>query len=370
MRLDTNELISVVDKSLLAKFDSWRGILSLFVGIGHGITIFFYPLYGSDNLVMYCATALAHVAVVAFFVLSGFLISYSLINGSRYAKSGTVGAKRYLISRFSRIYPPLIFSFLICYGVKYFLQFFNLPGFEESFFLEGDKSLVREYFRFGRYEVIDYLLMWKSTMLVVNGPLWSLIIEWWLYIFALGIAGIYFSKKLFVKLIYVVVTIFGLYKLFDVNSFAGHYLAMWLLGLFALLFYSKIKSYIYFLLGSIGFVYFGFVEGVLVSLDDIALSSGLELSFAMIFIGIMKLLPVSNLLKKLGDSSYTFYIIHFPIFIAIFTFARKFIGRDFNTMLVVAIVTYVLTVLIAYYSAKVLENKKLFSSKLSKLFKK
>ena len=90
--------------------DLIRGVSAQLVVIGHGISFFgIFKLVQQPNF-----PSIQNIAVLIFFILSGFLISYSTFRKSNY------GFKQYFIDRFSRIYtafiPSLLFVFLLDYS--------------------------------------------------------------------------------------------------------------------------------------------------------------------------------------------------------------------------------------------------------------
>lgn len=114
------------------------------------------------------------VAVDLFFLISGFLVSASILNG---------GARRYLIARVLRIYPALWVNLILCTFVlgglvttlpigeylthkETWTYFIGLAGtFRGAFFLPGVFS-----------NNLDHAM---------NGSIWSVLIEVWLYVFVL-----------------------------------------------------------------------------------------------------------------------------------------------------------------------------------------
>jgi peptidoglycan/LPS O-acetylase OafA/YrhL len=109
-----------------------------------------------------------HYAVIIFFVLSGYVISYST--------SGKPSALGYAIARLTRLYSVLIPALLLTVLIQLFIIYI-------------DPVLAHQYAR--RYEVIRYLLsvcflsqIWGlSSYPTINSPLWSLCYEFWYYLF-------------------------------------------------------------------------------------------------------------------------------------------------------------------------------------------
>ncbi|MGJ8716051.1 MAG: acyltransferase family protein [Maribacter stanieri] len=120
---------------------------------------------------------LGHTAVIVFFVLSGFVISFTCRTKNR-------GWKQYLQARLSRLYsilfPALIFSALI-----------------EIIISNLDLSILSEYTRGASWPRYIFTLFFVSesgffsVAPPINRPLWSLSYEFWYYI----IFGLYFFLK-------------------------------------------------------------------------------------------------------------------------------------------------------------------------------
>ena len=126
-----------------------------------------------------------HMAVIVFFVISGFLIGGQTILNTTLKSFSMID---YLIHRFSRIYtvliPALIVSFLID---RLGIQYFNGTGIythpDPSFYSNSFGTNMAKHLSFN---VFVGNLMQLQTIIVSslgsNGPLWSLANEWWYYV--------------------------------------------------------------------------------------------------------------------------------------------------------------------------------------------
>ncbi|MDB5138672.1 MAG: hypothetical protein JWR12_588 [Mucilaginibacter sp.] len=119
---------------------------------------------------------LGHVAVVVFFVLSGYVIAYTTITNNR-------GYFHYITARLSRLYSIVIPALIITLIIELFVWHIN-------------PSLHAEYSRGSpwlRY-ILSALFLNESWLLSAappfNGPLWSLGFEFWYY----AIFGLFFYK--------------------------------------------------------------------------------------------------------------------------------------------------------------------------------
>jgi peptidoglycan/LPS O-acetylase OafA/YrhL len=149
-----------LSQSQVAMLDFIRGLSALTVLFGHVISrtswdTTFGKYYAWQSL-----------AVVVFFWLSGFLIAYNVTIREKYSFG------EYMIDRFSRIYvlfvPALIFSFVVgayLHGVP------TLSTTVANLFMLQHTPWNRIY------DVLPAI-----PVLGGNSPLWTVAIEWWLYV--------------------------------------------------------------------------------------------------------------------------------------------------------------------------------------------
>lgn len=81
-----------MDKRLSKGLDAIRGAASLYILVGHSFEWFVLPVWGPNALEP--IGELAYLAVIVFFVLSGYVISNSLIVNWR--SGGSVDGHKYL----------------------------------------------------------------------------------------------------------------------------------------------------------------------------------------------------------------------------------------------------------------------------------
>lgn len=152
-----------------------RAVSSQLVLIGHALHL---------NLIIDhpILSTIPSYAVLIFFVLSGFVISYSSsIKGKNY------GYSNYMIDRFSRIFvafvPALIFTLLlgIVFNMVYGVYPFAIDAkyFVSNILMQHENPVLQQ---------LQYMLPPGEDYYFLgffgdNLPLWSLSIEWWLYLF-------------------------------------------------------------------------------------------------------------------------------------------------------------------------------------------
>ncbi|MBV9565450.1 MAG: acyltransferase [Bradyrhizobium sp.] len=153
--------------------DALRAIAAQMVCIGHGIS-FFMPQLRNSRFPLP-----QNVGVLLFFVLSGFLISHMLFTRSR---DPNYGFLQFLIERVARIYSGLVPCLLVIAAVD-----------AVTVHLTGDSAISSSH---GTSVFLANLLMIESYRGPLNdlswlqwpifgsaSPLWTLVIEWHIYLF-------------------------------------------------------------------------------------------------------------------------------------------------------------------------------------------
>jgi peptidoglycan/LPS O-acetylase OafA/YrhL len=144
--------------------DSLRILAAVVVLIHHAtqqwLTAYFNVVEQVENL--------AHAAVVIFFVLSGYLISYTTTGNNR-------GLRQYAAARLSRLYSIVLPAILLTAIIEFIVTKLN-PSLALSY-LRGD-SLPRYALCLFFCNEIGSI----SAAPPINGPLWSLSYEFWYYV--------------------------------------------------------------------------------------------------------------------------------------------------------------------------------------------
>ncbi len=364
-------MINVVNlnKDELERIDAWRGILVLMIASIHAQQLFLFPYYGL-NMGFYIWGQLANASVLAFFFISGLVIIMSLIINFN-KNDDKVDLKHYLYSRISRIYPPLIATMIICYIIKFILFKFNMLGSHQSFLLPGEQiGIGREYFMFSRYDVIEFLKMNKLGFEAVDPSLWTLIIEWWMYFFGLFVFMLFTTKKIGLRLFYIVMAMYMYSKIESNNSYAPVYVSIWVLGgiyLFAKE-YRKHFNIVLILLGIIGLCIAEFGLHIFSLKKDITTQPVVQFSSILIFAGTLFYLPKIKFLQKIGHISYTLYIIHFPIYLLIFSLLHVYSYKSPMLLFLLFFGSIAVVIAISLWLSKIIENKNLYYNLLKKYF--
>ncbi len=269
----------------------------------------------------------SNIAVKAFFVISGLLIWVSA------SRTCTISA--YLIKRFFRLYPALLFI-LVTTSITSFL-------FYEQHFIE-----VLKYFSWNSI-FLNFMhpcigdVFEKNVLCAVNGALWTLKLEVAYYLFV-G-AAVFFFKQYAYKLI----------VCFSILSFVfetGLYFVPSHLESFAIFWENQIPfKFYYFGLGVIIYNYEKSISTVNLLLVFVVGLIGwfvfnVDFLFLPLFVVSFVFLiafraPVINF-SKFGDMSYGLYIFHFPL-IQLFVYNDWLTGSFYTDFIIVISILLILS---------------------------
>lgn len=150
-----------------------RIVAALCVIIGHGFSLFKIGPLQDDRYFPYIQS----LAVLVFFILSGFLTDFSLHKGKYSYKS-------FMINRFKRIYlffiPALLFV-IILDSIWINLKSGSYPYYDNFNVLTAIKNILL----IPRFRLLNGSPVWSIIYNEPIGsarPFWTLFIEWWLYI--------------------------------------------------------------------------------------------------------------------------------------------------------------------------------------------
>lgn len=309
------------------QLDSLRGLLSLLVVMQHVATAFIYSKTGLNSPINTYLGLTAHYSVLFFFALSGYVITLSI--KSNIERNNNFNSSEYIISRVSRIIPPLLGTLLFSWILYLALVCFNATTVTGNF-----QYKISSVFN------PDILTQLKSIFTLtisgdliggngnINAALWSLVFEIQFYVYAALITLILTSKKIFIRLL----------SLLALSAYAYYVIPTNVLTM-------QITSYFCFAFGSLSFIYRDVIakRNYIIILTFVALiiSIGIQTEwsdtiqklrdnvpkngewmvyrvimggfFALLIIHIQKIDKFINLFHKLSTYSYSLYILHFPI---------------------------------------------------------
>ncbi len=244
-----------------------------------------------------------HEAVIVFFLLSGYLVGGPLVAR---AVDGSLSLSRYSIDRFSRIYLPLIGAWFVTALCT--ISSSKLPSVTEWI----GNALALQGIACGPF--------------CNNSPLWSLSYEIWFYVLGGAIAGMFSaSKRLFLTSGVLFLVAMSMFMILD-----ARYLLIWLMGGLSYTLRHPLSDY-----------RIAIVGGCTMALGGLASQLASETSTAMIVqlrvppflcwfaiaMGGLMILPwlstrqlqssamrrLDSLGSILAASSYTLYLLHFPL---------------------------------------------------------
>ena len=290
----------------LKKFESTRSnnlnlvkfIAALFVIISHA-----YPLCKgaeyNDILSDLSRNSIAFgsLAVAIFFMSSGFFVTKSLLKSK--------DSKKYLHNRFIRIFPPLWFTLIVCILVcGLFFSTYSLG----KYFLSSDFFKYCLNFILIPIHNLPGVFMNNIYPGVINGPLWTLPIEFVCYLVLL----LAYKLNLVNKKSYKYVALLVIVAFVGINliplSIKGYiqpcFLFFW--GSFYWIYRDKITmNNTYFLISLVAFV-------LLIVLGYGQVASFLFVPYLTLYIAFC-LPQCNNRLTSLGNLSYDIYLCGWPI---------------------------------------------------------
>ena len=352
----------------LKTLDSWRGILSVFVFLGHLVQIFWLPILGKQHIVCRISGDIAHISVISFFCLSGFVIFRSLyLNITE--NNGVLNYKHYIISRISRIYPAFLASIILVLIIRYIVFHFDLLGGKDSYELTSDLAIARTHFDFSLEQVWLTIQMSGAYLANVNGPIWSLIIEWWLYFVGLLVFMLFSKYKIGIKTLILFLLYLCLEKITLLNSFI--YLFIWALSGISFVFYFYKKIYqnitlVFGLVGLVGLIFYKIQNGMPIQISE---QKSFQFLIAILFIGFFLRFKIrGRFFHFLSSFSYTLYIFHFPLLLFVFSITHSFVRQSEELTLLISILSILFCFTFSYLSSKFVESKNIVFNFLNKLF--
>ncbi|WP_348684998.1 acyltransferase family protein [Aeromonas bestiarum] len=168
-----------LSKSNSSILDLIRGISAQLVVVGHGISFCGVAVrFHQPNFPW-----IQNIAVVIFFILSGFVISYSL---GRKSHRDDYNFTHYFVDRFVRIYTSFIPVLIFIVAIDLFSWSLNgdLYAYNEAL---NVKTFISNIFMLQDYPFINFVTSFGSAR-----PLWTVAVEWWIYLF---VGALFFTFK-------------------------------------------------------------------------------------------------------------------------------------------------------------------------------
>lgn len=209
--------------SATAFLDTLRFIAANLVLLSHILLVFF------DNKLTYEGRG---VAVIILFVLSGFLITRSLLYR---AKKPGPHMSEFLADRVARIMTPLVPVLLIIAVLNATVIHTNwsLDGLSTGFVaLLGNLLLLFDYPLFQLLEIAHFDVWWRIRPYNTAEPFWTVAIEFWIYIAAsLLVFGVLLREKIRTGYLWLLALISLPVVIWNAADGAGKALSLvWLIG--------------------------------------------------------------------------------------------------------------------------------------------
>jgi peptidoglycan/LPS O-acetylase OafA/YrhL len=209
--------------SATAFLDTLRFIAANLVLLSHILLVFF------DNKVTYKGRG---VAVITLFVLSGFLITRSLMYRAK--KPGPHMAV-FLADRVARIMTPLVPMLLIIavLNATVIHTHWSLPGLSTGVIaLVGNLLLLFDYPLFQLLDLAHFDVWWRIRPYNTAEPFWTVAIEFWIYIAAsLLVFGLLLRERIRVGYLWVLSLVSVPVVIWNAADGAGKALSLvWLIG--------------------------------------------------------------------------------------------------------------------------------------------
>ena len=282
--------------------DSIRGIAILIVVLFH---------FSVHRPINYPNFVWGKHGVDLFFIISGFVMLHSLKN----IKS----SKQFLINRFSKLYPIYIFSIILISTIFYII-------FLKSGVLFYNFTLKKFLFNLTMFQQMFNIQCFDNAH-------WTLKIDLFFYLMLFFIYYFGFMKYLVHIFLFLNIFLLFLFKYnldfslsLDFYFTIYQFLPLFLIGIILYNIYDdgKCYSYYYVLLVVVFLIqnYFSFKTGWNTPVQIFEYSIYPLILFAFIFMFLVgihysKYIENFNILSKIGDMSYVWYLIHLSIFVEI-----------------------------------------------------
>lgn len=370
-------------KNSLDLLASIRGVSAIIVAVVHAFQIFVLPYFGLYGWLHLGTSFLATYAVIAFFIVSGFMIYISISRHQNAA--GEFNAKSFLVARILRIYPPLIAAIIVSFFVFFVVNYFDLHG-ALTYRLGNELFLSRDKLSFEWDRLLPTVLLLYNVFpgvtppLSIDGPLWSLSYEWWFYIFAMvafSLKNRLASIKNWIMLVLVAFILF-----FQPSGVLFWVLlATWLAGFFVGFLYKAKSLDLFFTFTKSAVLCFVFALSIFFIGDGAPLKYVIEplqrlgnkSHLVMMFIGFFMAVVLANALKMnlkgcrfmvaASNFSYTLYLVHFPLLLLAFSFMHPIIyPLGWVASTVAALLSLLIVVFISANISRIVEDRNFFAA--------
>lgn len=344
------------------QFNQIRGFSTVAVVLCHAYLIFLYPIYTAIMIPIYL---LAHVCVMALFTLSGFLICQSACNNIQ--RNGRFIVQKYVKARINRIVPPLYFAcaFLL---LLYWLSPFVFASGNHEFTIISD-TMSQANMSLNTESILGVLFFVNGFITETpasNFAFWSLSFEAWFYIlFGLLLLP---NRKMGTSF-----ALLCLIILSALNYVFLLYVCIWIAGAISALLHNHqyrltLKQITMIIITTtivlISATYFGliFFKG---SLDTQKFLLAIYGTWVGILLAIMLYLISTEQIRIwlpfqfVAPSSYTVYLLHFPILLFIYGIIQPYIYGNHWLLIIITSVISMFVIAIGMMIGRYVEKMKI-----------
>lgn len=316
-----------LDNSKLGIIQALRGLAALAVCLFHftqgdmkflGTTKMFESFWSKGWL-----------GVEVFFVISGFIIPYSLVKSNYTIRS----YGKFILKRLLRIEPPFLISILLVIILGYISTL--VPGYRG------------QPFRFDYMQISSHLLYLTEhfDLSWLQPVYWSLEIEFHYYLLIGIMMPFFFRNELFFSIIMAVLLILGQCVQFTFFEFSGFFCFGITAAAFKLQKITNKTFWIFFVI-------------IIISMwhdkqEVLMISTGILTALIIVFVEFK-----SKITEFLGTISFSLYLVHVPIGGRIINFGGRFADRDWKVWIVL-IVAIAVSILFAWIFYKLVEKPSL-----------
>lgn len=308
--------------------DLIRVIAAQMVLIGHAWSFFkLFPRMSPPT-----GPYIQNIGVVVFFILSGFLISYSTLRKRQ--RLPNYSFKDFFIERFARIYagflPALLFVTILD-SIQLYVMHNSYP-YKSAFnlqYLIGNLLMLQDFPLANLLKKIGYDLHLQISSFGSARPFWTVAVEWWMYMF---FGWLLLGRKSHAKPVFLcVLLLFTIVPLWNLAGRGNGLTLVWFMGVGItgiLLRYNPYKpNHQKYLVGSLIAAALAVARLATNKYEALDPLFALLLSGALLFLIIgIKNMTISTrankIIKFMADYSFTLYLIHYTV-VATMTFWLK-----------------------------------------------
>lgn len=348
----------------LHALNCWRGFLATYVFFAHLSQILWFPITGDNVWFAEFIGTTANLAVVGFFSISGMLVGLSALKCYDNKKFNWA---EFTASRLSRIYPPLLLVLVVSLaliGIYWLLngQSSAIPS------LASDKVRGRTSFSTDGVSILKTIFMLHPGILQINGALWSLYIEFWLYaattLLFMGLStGLQWPARIAMFAL-AASCLYPMHYNYSIRAF--YYAAIWALGFLHTAYRPSnqlrlglaalmliVPTYLFLSKG---------IGAFQISKSPHQIFGSIQISFGILFSCFYCQLKPPALFAAASAYSYTLYIFHFPAILFIYGLTKAHIGNSHFKTTVATIVIAALILKATSLLAQIGERKPFYKA--------